>query len=1050
MTVFDSKNGGICLRSFFTSEKDYLTYRYRRHLSENARTVRKESQGCLCPQNRRSTSKCNMPQNIYTYKPGMSVPKNVRHVKISRRITKIRNRIFKNRSALQSITIPDSVTEIGANAFEGCSGLQSVTIPDSVTKIETGAFEGCSGLQSVSMPNSITEIGKYAFKRCSGLRSITIPDSITEMEAGVFEGCSGLQSVTIPDRVTKIGIGAFYDCSALRSVTIPDSVAEIAPAAFYRCAGLRSITIPDGVTEIKGNTFSGCSDLQSITIPDSVTVIDDSAFAYCCNLRSVAIPDSVKEIGEFAFRDCSDLQSITIPDGVTHIGHGAFSGCSALRTVTIPDSVTEIGDYAFSGCSGLQSITIPDGITKIRECAFCGCSNLQSITIPDSVKEIGPSAFKKCSGLQSVTIPDSVTKISGYAFSGCSGLRSITIPDGVTEINYGAFENCTGLRSIAIPDGVTHIGSSAFSKCSDLQSVIIPDGITEIGENTFQECANLQSVTVPDSVTKIRYSAFSGCSGLQSIAVPDSVTKIESGAFCNCSALQSFTIPDSVTKIGDHTFAGCPSLQSLTYKGINIARFINIDGYGVNTFDIIKVLIEHGIPLYENTVKFGIDMEHRDEMPQWIREYPTFGTMRLPEAAKSVDGRIKERLQRCFASQKRTKGHVPEILDKLAITVRVCGIPPERLAETFDIEYTKSLLGKQIPLVPAEACRCYYDRNTCAMLIRKSRIAVMTEAISLYNKSEHRECYRYLMDFIRSHPDIKTEDLLYAVDHAEEIPMKEGTTLTQIRQHRTYMESRAEVAKIEVKYGNLIPGFRLSAYPCNLEQTGIVYDGMTARMLDLSDSEDIALAARLGELTNCCQRLDAAGETAMMHGFMNPDAGFWVIEDTNGTVKAQAEVWKSGPDVLVFDNIEFANTDNEHLSDRVEQLRGMIAAWAIESGYENIIMGCGYNELETEAMEQAPIPELHLTPEEVFVLQKDNDEYVFFDDIDAVREYMQTWRYDPCDFVYTDADEQCVYIKKDGVVSDYLMRGYDRGLTKEYPSFGRNTIKEQSGDIACK
>ena len=987
-------------------------------------------------------------------------------------VTEIGNGAFRECSGLQSVTIPDGVTKIGSYAFYDCSALQSVVIPDGVTKIDLNAFYGCSGLRSVMIPDSVTKISAGAFSGCTDLQSITIPDSVTEISTSAFHGCSGLQSIVIPDGVTKIDLNAFYGCSGLRSVTIPDSVTRIRSFAFFACSGLQSITIPDSVTEIDNYVFEECSGLQSVTIPNSVTKIGNSVFCGCAGLRSVTIPDGVTAIGRNAFKACAALRSIAIPDGVTEIGHNAFEDCSALQSVTIPNSVTKIGNSVFCGCAGLRSVTIPDGVTEIGYNAFEDCSALQSVTIPDSVTGINKYTFYNCRGLQSVIIPDSVTKIGDYAFSGCSALQSVTIPDSVTAIGHSAFEGCSALRSVTIPDSVTEIGKNVFRNCSALQSVTIPDGITEIGYGTFSDCSGLQSVTIPDGVTKIGGSAFWSCSTLRTVTIPDGVTKIGGSAFWSCSTLRTVTIPDSVTEIGDHAFrrcdslqsitipdsvtkigfgvfegcpglqsvtipdgvteignrafADCPALKSLIYKGVNIAPFINIDGYGVNTFDIIKVLVEHQNPLNENTVRRGIDMAHRGELDQWAADYPVFGTMRFSRAVEYSDKAEKERLRQCFAIQKRTKGRVPEILDQLAMTARICGIPPERLAETFDIEYTKNLLGKIIPLVPATACRCYYDRGICDMLIRKEKISVMAEVISLYNKSGHQECYRCLMDFIRSHPDTRTADLQYAADHAEEIPMRAGTTLTQIRQHRTYMENLAEVTKIEAKYNAVVPEFRLSDYPCSIDPVSITYGGMTARVLDLSDDKDIALAARLGELTNCCQRLDAAGETAMMHGFLNPDAGFWVIEDGNGNIKAQAEIWKTNNGDLVFDNIEFANTDKEHLTDRANRLRGIIAAWATESGYKNIIMGCGYNELGVDSMEQAPIPELRLTPEEVFALQEGNDVYVSFRNMDDVHRYMQDAEYDPNDFVYTDADEQCVYIKKDGIVSDYLMQGCDR------------------------
>ena len=698
----------------------------------------------------------------------------------------------------------------------------------------------------------------------------------------------------------------------------------------------------------------------------------------------------------------------------------------------------------------VQYVEIPKGITIIKKNAFTSHHSLRSVTIPDSVTVIGENAFAYCYNLQSVTMPDRVTKIGKFVFSGCYGLQSVTIPNGVTLIGEGTFYGCHGLQSITIPDSVTEIGRGAFYGCSGLQSVTIPDSVTKFGCSAFAHCTGLQSVTIPESVKEIEDYAFHHCSNLQSVIIKSGIKRIANGVFAMCPRLQTVTMPDSVTDINRDAFYGCTALPSLMYRNTDIAPFININGYGVNVFRIIKTLVDYGIPLNENTVKTGIDMEHQDRLPEWIREYPLFGTMRLSADIKSPAGTIKEQLRQCFAGQKRTKHHIPKILDELAIAACTCGIPPERLAETFDIEYTQNLLSEKIPIVPATACRCYYDRNTCDMLIRKDTITIMAEAINLYNRSGHRECYKYLMDFILSHPDTKSEDLRYATDRAEEIPMRTGTTLAQVRQHKTYTENLAEVEKIEAEYGKTVPGFKLTDYPCGIAPTGITYDGMTARVLDLSDKKDIALAARLGELTNCCQSLGKAGETAMMHGFLNPDAGFWVIEDKDGKVKAQAVIWKADNGDLVFDNIEFADTDSGHRAERVNQLRGVIAAWATESGYQNIIMGCGYNELGTESMEQAPIPKLRLTPEEVFALQEDNGALVLFTNIEAARRYTQTAEYNPRHFVYTDTDERCVYIKKDGKVSEYLMEGYDRALVNTHLPDGNKTVEPPDNRVTCR
>ena len=99
-------------------------------------------------------------------------------------------------------------------------------------------------------------------------------------------------------------------------------------------------------------------------------------------------------------------------------------------------------------------------------------------------------------------------------------------------------------------------------------------------------------------------------------------------------------------------------------------------------------------------------------------------------------------------------------------------------------------------------------------------------------------------------------------------------------------------------------------------------------------------------------------------------------------------------------------------------------------------------------MDPAPVPKLRLTPEEAFIIQEGNDAEVFFDSVSAAEAYMQTAEYNPNDFVYTDADKQCVYIKQDGTVSDYLMRGYSEQLTGRRETKSHDPTPAKSDDVS--
>ena len=86
-------------------------------------------------------------------------------------VTSIGYEAFRGRTALTSITIPNSVTSIGWDAFTGCTALTSITIPDSVTSIGDYAFDGCTSLTNVTLGNSVTSIGWGAFSCCKALQA---------------------------------------------------------------------------------------------------------------------------------------------------------------------------------------------------------------------------------------------------------------------------------------------------------------------------------------------------------------------------------------------------------------------------------------------------------------------------------------------------------------------------------------------------------------------------------------------------------------------------------------------------------------------------------------------------------------------------------------------------------------------------------------------------------------------------------------------------------------------------------------------------------------
>ncbi|WP_443724391.1 leucine-rich repeat domain-containing protein [Pseudoruminococcus massiliensis] len=213
-----------------------------------------------------------------------------------------------------------TVVEIGSNAFRDKTGLQSVSIPETVKIIDGGAFSGCTGLQEVTMLNGLETIGGESFYRCTALKEIKIPDSVTE-----------------------IGNSAFYNCSAAKTLTIGKSVKTIGSDAFEKCESIIDVTLPDSLTKIGTSVFGNCKKLETVVMKgENLVTIPYATFYDCKNLRDVYIGAGITTIGSSAFNGCTSLDKITVPDSVTKIENSAFSNCTSLKKIIIPESVTVI------------------------------------------------------------------------------------------------------------------------------------------------------------------------------------------------------------------------------------------------------------------------------------------------------------------------------------------------------------------------------------------------------------------------------------------------------------------------------------------------------------------------------------------------------------------------------------------------------------------------------------------------------------------------------------------------------------------------------------
>ena len=97
------------------------------------------------------------------------------------------------------IDIPKKVNRIGEYVFYERTEVEKFNIPDSVTKIENHAFYCCTKLKEIKLPSKLKYLS--GFTRCSSLSNITIPEGVEEIGVEAFAECKSLTTVTLPSTI---------------------------------------------------------------------------------------------------------------------------------------------------------------------------------------------------------------------------------------------------------------------------------------------------------------------------------------------------------------------------------------------------------------------------------------------------------------------------------------------------------------------------------------------------------------------------------------------------------------------------------------------------------------------------------------------------------------------------------------------------------------------------------------------------------------------------------------------------------------------------------
>ncbi len=475
--------------------------------------------------------------------------------------------------------------------FRDMTALATVTLSDSLATIGESVFYGCSALAAIEIPAAVTEIGGYAFNGCTGLKSLVISDGVKSLRLGCNEYSSSSSDT---------GKGLFADCP-LETVHLGRNLSYSTGSysgysPLYGQAKVTEVTVGDNVTEIGDNLFKGMTALTAIKMPASVKTFGGGAFSGCSGLTELALDsgDGWNKV-DAAFDD-------------THFA-------AMLVTGTTPDVALKIGDSE-AWASFRQVGYKADGKHYVPVYWNMPLTAAKSISANETGCLVDKDEIAVVSAMENdhyvvmfrgEDVSAQVASAEGFSFDpkdgryqnrftvyGSTGdkVRTVALKKAGELFNTLGLQNIQSIETLILSGDINGTDVMTINRMPLLRNLDLRDANIVAGGETYRDdlqtaddvvgsyffysTGMLENVMLPRSATEIAANAFLNNDSLVNVLIGENVERIAYNAFGGCVKLAAINIPASVTEIGYNPFDGCKSLVSVRFEDSNIPLSIGL------------------------------------------------------------------------------------------------------------------------------------------------------------------------------------------------------------------------------------------------------------------------------------------------------------------------------------------------------------------------------------------------------------------------------------------------------------------------------------------
>ncbi|MBQ8749238.1 MAG: leucine-rich repeat domain-containing protein [Clostridia bacterium] len=658
-----------------------------------------------------------------------------------------------------------------------------------------------------------------------------------------------------------------------------------------------------------------------------------------------------------------------------------------IKKIVMPDSLLELGEDAFFACGNLEEVVFSKNLQIIKGGCFTRCSNLKELKLPHSLIRIEKCAFDRCHNLENIEFSNNLSEIGDDAFWLCTKLKKVELPESVVNLGKGAFQNCDKLEAVYLPKNLKSIGRFAFADCHRLRRVILPENLIEINAPIFGGCNNIQRIDSTKNFASL--DEFNVNGDLVEIVLPDNLKRLEN--------LQK--------NIDNATFSYKTYVHINEIKNCKVKfndREIDVKGSQVFNGVLYKFLIKD-----ENNMLYFPD---NDGNCIEISEGELFKGANDRNKIASINGEFYYNLY-LFNKYK----HVPH--KAIVINLPIDCIDSfyknnnaKNLQEILKHAKTQKKHNLKSLLIISKALGVFSDNGAES---KKATEFIINEILSKYDENKihslfagfdekvkyNNEFAKFFMTYFKDDPDF----MVYKDDNGleknylsasfnnfakiqQKYPLKKVITrqnterLTPQIVKKVLMQTAYENVDERAKgLAEVVSGYGYSQELYNKMEKWYL-KGLSLQeqilkadidvLLDSAENEigenavtyellskANPLSAVLGDITNCCQILDGAGESCLEYGMTMPNSSFLVFRYKEKLI-AQAWVWYDEKTKQVtLDNIEVPNKiireieNNAHLqqefinclfrfNDAVKNAMNKQAVLV-----EKVTIGVGYNDI---------------------------------------------------------------------------------------------------------